>query len=138
MSSPHQRTILVKRVSEKVQKDYFKISNKNLQKAMYNLKTNSFKLFCYLCDNSNGYTFDLYSCDFQRIAHVIEDTYLKAFNDLVDKGYLVEHPSKKNTYIFLEESNKELPSPPKWDAIKSLNEDEFELEKKSISSKQEE
>ena len=99
---------------------------------MYNLKTNSFKLYCYLCDNANGYEFDLYSCDFERIANVSNDTYLKAFNDLKTKGYLVAHKSKKNTYLFLEESNKELPLPPKPDSIVSLSEEEFELEKKEV------
>jgi hypothetical protein len=100
---------------------------------MYNLKTNSFKLYCYLCDNANGYEFDLYSCDFERIANVSNDTYLKAFKDLIEKGYLVAHPSKKNTFLFLEESNKkDLPLPPKADSIVSLSEEEFELEKKVV------
>lgn len=62
-------------MSEKATKDFFKISNRNLYTALYNLKTNSFKLYCYLCDNANGYEFDLYSCDFERIANVSPDTY---------------------------------------------------------------
>lgn len=129
MSYPHQRTIKVKRSSDKALKDFFKISNKNLQIAMYNLKTNSFKLYCYLCDNSNGYEFDLYPCDFQRIAHVSDDTYRNAFKDLIEKGYLVPHKEKKETYMFLEESNNNLNPPPEADKIVSMNEDEFELDK---------
>ena len=105
---------------------------------MFNLKTNSFKLYCYLCDNSNDYTFDLYSCDFQRVANVSEDTYYKAFNTLVDKGYLIEHPEKKNTYLFLEESICKLQQPKRFDVIKPLNINEFELEKKRLSLNQEE
>lgn len=31
---------------------------------MYNLKGNTFKLYCYLADNKNGYEMDLYPCDF--------------------------------------------------------------------------
>ena len=96
---------------------------------MYNLKTNSFKLYCYLCDNSNGYEFDLYPCDFQRIANVSDDTYRKAFKDLLEKGYLVPHKEKKTTYMFLEESNKRLSPPPTADTIISMTEEEFELDK---------
>ena len=126
MSKPNQRTIYVKRKSDKTMKDYFKISNKNLQIAMYNLKTNSFKLYVYLCDNSDGYIFDLYSCDFERVAGVSYDTYLSSFKDLVEKGYLRPHKTEKNTFIFDEESPKKLEGPPKHDKIKSLCEEDFE------------
>ena len=119
----------MKRFSDKASKDFFKISNKNLQIAMYNLKTNSFKLYCYLCDNANGYEFDLYSCDFERIANVSPDTYQKAFNTLIEKGYLRPHKSSKTTFMFTEESIYDLPLPDEIDNIVSLNEEDFLTEK---------
>ncbi len=131
MSYANQRKILVKRVSERAMKDFFKISNKNLYTAMYNLKTNSFKLYCYLCDNANGYEFDLYACDFERIANVSPETYQSAFNDLVKKGYLIRHKTSKTTFMFTEVSINNLSFPDKADVIASLNEEEFEVEKEN-------
>ena len=131
MSSPHQRVIKVVRNSDKATKDYFKISHKNFYTAMYNLKTNSFKLYCYLCDNKDGYEFDLYPCDFQRLANVKDDTYRSAFNDLMEKGYLLPHKTKKTVFMFLEESNNDLSFPDKADKIESLNKEDFDFERKN-------
>lgn len=98
---------------------------------MFNIKTmGGIKLYLYLCDNANGYEFDLYSCDFERIANVSPDTYLDAFNLLVEKGYLIPHKTSKTTYMFLEESIYNLSFPDKADKIVTLDESEFEMEKK--------
>ena len=64
MSVPNQKKIYIERVSENVRKDFFKVSNSNLQIAMYNLKGNAFKLWVYFTDNMNGYSMDLYPVDF--------------------------------------------------------------------------
>ena len=112
MSVPNQRRIIVMRTTEAVRKDYFKISNANLRLAMYNLKGNAFKLYCYLCDNKNQWELDLYPCDFQRVANVSADTYRSAFKQLVDKGYL--------------ESKTAKPIPIEEDEIEVLDQEEFE------------
>jgi len=65
---------------------------------MYNLKGNAFKLYCYLCDNANGWEFDLYPCDFIRVANVSKDTYYSAFKELVKLGYLKESKIRKNVF----------------------------------------
>ena len=69
---------------------------------MYNLKGNAFKLYCYLCNNEMGYTMDLYPCDFCNVANVSNDTYRSAFNELVEKGYLVNDADHKTVYHFME------------------------------------
>lgn len=130
MSVANQRKILVKRSSESVRKDFFKISNKNLETAMYNLKGNAFKLYCYLCDNKDGYTMELYPIDFQRKANVSYDTYIKAFNLLKEKGYLLPSKTSKNTFMFVEASEIAEEIPEREDTvIISLDEEEFEIER---------
>lgn len=127
----NQRIIKVKRTTESVKKDYFKISNKNLQIAMLNLKSNSFKLFCYLADNANGYNVPFYPCDFEKVAGVSYDTYKRSFQELLDKGFLIPHKTEKDVFLFTEESeSKDIIDPSKrFDKIESINEDEFDFEK---------
>ncbi len=97
---------------------------------MFNLKGNAFKLYCYLCDNSNGYSFDLYPIDFQRKANVSYDTYIKSFNILREKGYLLPSNKSKNTFLFVEESEIAEQIPEKEDTIiVSIDEEEFEIER---------
>lgn len=129
MSVPNQRKILVKRYSENVRKEYFKISNTNFETAMYNLKGNAFKLFCYLCDNKDGYIMELYPIDFQRKANVSYDTYIKAFDQLREKGYLLPSKKNKNTFMFVEQSSIAEKPPQKEDIIVSLDEEQFEVVK---------
>lgn len=44
MSVPNQKKIIIERSSENVRKDFLKVSNENLNLAMYNLSPNTFKL----------------------------------------------------------------------------------------------
>lgn len=126
MAHSNQRTIVVKRTSLNVRKDYYKISTKNLHLAMYNLPGNAFKLYCYLCNNQHDYQFDLYPCDFERICHVSKDTYLSAFNKLVEKGYLKPSEKTKDLYFFKEEGEKAEQIPQWEDKIKVVDKEEFD------------
>lgn len=126
MSVPNQRKIIVMRTSESVRKDYFKISNDNLREAMYNLKGNTFKLYCYLCDNKNQWEMDLYPCDFEKVANVSGDTYRSAFNQLIEKGYLKPSKTRKNVYQFVEQSDKAEPIPTAADEIQVIDKKEYE------------
>ena len=129
MSVPNQNRIKVLRSSDSVKKDFFKISNRNLRIAMYNLKPNTFKLYCYLADNADGYIFDLYPCEFERFANVSYDTYKRSFQELKEKGFLIPHREKSNVFLFIEESqNETLHDPNSKDIIESIQEDEFDLE----------
>lgn len=123
MSVPNQKKIYIERSSDNARKDYLKVSNQNLNLAMYNLGPSAFMLWIYFTDNANGYALDLYPSDFLSKTRLSDSTFRRSFKELVDKGYLLQHPTKKNTYMFREISDKaEYP-----DIICSFDKDDFEL-----------
>lgn len=121
MSVPNQKKILIERTSLNAIKDYLKVSNENLDIAMYNLKGNAFKLWAYFADNKNGYAMDLYPVDFCTKARVSDSTYRRAFEELENKGYLVKSPKQANLYLFSEESTSDAIEKP--DEINSIDTD---------------
>ena len=121
MSVPNQRKIYIKRDSDKARLNFFKVSNKNLLSAMYNLKPSAFKLWVYFTDNTDGYSMDLYPVDFCKKANISESTYKRAFQELIDKGYLIQSEKSNNLFLFKELSDK-VESP---DVIQSVNEEDF-------------
>ncbi len=130
MSVPNQKKIMIERTSDRISKDYFKVSNENLETAMYNLKGNTFKLWIYFADNKNGYTMELYPVDFCLKAGVSDSTYRRAFDDLLEKGYLQQSTKNNNLYIFREHSNsKEIRKP---DTVNSIDTDNFEEMKRKF------
>ena len=132
MSVPNQKKILIERTSANAKKDYLKVSNENLQLAMYNLKANSFKLWVYFVDNADGYKFDLYPVDFCTKAGVSDGTYRRAFEELEEKGYLRESqkPDYKNVYLFSETGD--ITKIKKPDIVNSIDTDSFEDLKKKL------
>lgn len=74
---------------------------------MYNLKGNAFKLWIYFTDNMNGYCMDLYPVDFCAKAKVSDSTYRRAFDELEEKGYLMQSKKDSNIYLFREVSESE-------------------------------
>lgn len=128
MSVPNQRRIYIERSSDSVRKDFFKVSNQNLNGAMYNLKPSTFMLWVYFADNANGYALDLYPIDFCNKTGLSDSTFRRSFNELIEKGYLLQHPKQKNTYMFREISDKaEYPF-----IINSLDKEDFENIKKDF------
>ena len=115
----------MKRYSDEARKDYFKVSNENFREAMFNLRDNSFKLWAYLCDNKDGYQFDMYPCDFCRISGLSYDTYKRSFEKLKELGYLIPHKQDSNIFMFLEKSQSDKIN--KIDAVVSVNEKDFEI-----------
>ena len=123
MSVPNQKKILIERTSEKVMKDYLKVSNDSLEIAMYNLKGNAFKLWIYFADNKNGYAMDLYPVDFCTKAKVSDSTYRRAFEELEKKGYLIKSSKQDNLYLFREVSlSDEIEKP---DEVNSIDTESF-------------
>ena len=104
MSVPNQKKIIIERSSDLVKKDYLKVSNENLNLAMYDLKPSAFMLWIYFCDNQNGYHLDLYPVDFTNKTGLSRSTYDRAFEELENKGYLKKSKNKKNLYLFNEVS----------------------------------
>lgn len=128
MSVPNQRRIYIERSSDSVRKDFFKVSNQNLNGAMYNLKPSTFMLWVYFADNANGYALDLYPIDFCNKTGLSDSTFRRSFDELIEKGYLLKHPKQKNTYMFREISDKaEYPF-----IINSLDKEDFENIKKDF------
>lgn len=124
MSVPNQKRIIIERSSDNVRKDYLKVSNESLDLAMYNLKSNTFILWIYLTDNSNGYHLDLYPLDFLNKTGLSRSTYDRAFKELEEKGYLIKSDKQKNLYLFNEESKSNKIK--KIDEIWSLDKDSLE------------
>lgn len=124
MSVPNQKIILIKRESDKARKDFFKVSNENLNEAMYNLKPSTFMLWVYFADNANGYKMDLYPVDFCTKCRISDSTYRRGMKELQEKGYLVQSDQAKNIWLFKEVSTSDKIE--KREIVKSLDEDKFE------------
>ena len=107
MSVPNQKKIIIERSSENCRKDFLKVSNTNLNLAMYNLTSNAFILWIYFTDNANGYPLDLYPIDFLNKTKLSRSTYDRAFKELEEMGYLIKSSKEKNLYLFREESQSE-------------------------------
>lgn len=105
---------------------------------MYNLRANSFKLWCYLCDNQNKVLY-LYPCDFCNVANVSVDTYRNAFDELEKKGYLVKDPDAKTKYWFMERSEEAEPIPTLTDLIETVDKEKnAEALQKALEKRREE
>ena len=104
MSVPNQRKIIIERESLGCIKDFLKVSNENLQLAMYNLKPSTFMLWIYFVDNTNGYVFDMYVVDFMNKTGLSRSSYNRAFEELTEKGYLIKSHKQSNWYLFKEKS----------------------------------
>ena len=67
---------------------------------------------------------ELYPVDFCMLSGVSDSTYRRAFNELLDKGYLVQSDKNKNLYLFREVSEGENIKIP--DKINSIDKESFE------------
>lgn len=108
MSSPNQRIIYIHHTPPS-QTSYLRINHKSLYKAYEMLQTTqAIALYIYLCDNadtsaSKKFThLELSSADFCNKFHISHPTYLKAFDELVNKGYLQQIEGTKTKYNFYE------------------------------------
>jgi len=67
---------------------------------MLSLKGETFKLWCYLNKNQNGYTFALSKVDALNWGIGSKSSYDRAIAELIEKGYLVN--IQGNSYNFYE------------------------------------
>lgn len=79
---------------------YATINLEALQCAMIDLKGESFKLWCYLTKNQNGYEFALSKVDAIKWGIGSKSSYDRAVAELIEKKYLVETSS--NHFDFYE------------------------------------
>jgi hypothetical protein len=67
---------------------------------MLDLKGETFKLWCYIGKNQNGYTFALSKVDAMKWGIGSKSSYDRAVKELIEKRYLVE--DAPNHYTFYE------------------------------------
>lgn len=99
-TNPNQKTLRIEK-DECSKKSLYGIYNlKALQTAMLDLKGETFKLWCYLNKNQNGYTFALSKVDALNWGIGSKSSYDRAVAELIQKGYLVN--TSGNNYNFYE------------------------------------
>ena len=99
-SNPNQKTIRVEKQQSDRANLYAKYNLNALQLAMLSLKGETFKLWCYLNKNQNGYTFALSKVDALNWGIGSKSSYDRAIAELIEKGYLVN--IQGNSYNFYE------------------------------------
>lgn len=106
--NPNQRNITIHKKPANGLDLYTVIDLKAMNGAMQNLtKPVSFKLYMYLASNKNNYNFNLSSSDFFQQAGCSKSAYTSAFNELVEKKYLILKPNTKTVYHFYDEAREE-------------------------------
>lgn len=99
-SNPNQKTVSVKKEQCDKAHIYATYNLEALQSAMLDLKGETFKLWCYLDKNQNGYTFALSKVDALKWGIGSKSSYDRAIAELIQKGYLVN--TQGNCYNFYE------------------------------------
>lgn len=101
--SPEQRSLTIKgKEACDLDNKYCKINNDAMSAAMRDLKPNTFKLWLYFAKNQNKYTFWLSAVDVHNFTGMSRSTYHRAFDELVDKFYLIRDPEDTRHYDFYE------------------------------------
>ena len=99
-TNPNQKTLCINKEQCSKQNLFAMYNLKALQSAMIDLKGESFKLWCYLNKNQNGYSLALSKVDALNWGIGSKSSYDRAISELIDKGYLVKN--KGNNYYFYE------------------------------------
>lgn len=102
----NQRVIVVNKEDCDKKNLYATINLEAMDKAAIDLSGNAFKLWIYFAKNQNNYKFALSSKELSQHFGLKIDAYNKAWNTLVEKGYLIN--SSGNYFIFTEIPHPEL------------------------------
>ena len=106
---PNQKTITTKSAKHDKENLYAVTSIEAMSEAMVNLDGSAFKLWSYMAKNQNNYTFALSRVDACRFCGMSKPTYLKAIQNLIETGYLVEtSPNHYDFYEKLPEQKEEI------------------------------
>lgn len=84
----NQRLVKIDKAASNKTNPYAIFNLSALQRAM-SLKPNTFKLWCYLNANQHGYEMPFAREKYLEWAGVTKNTYLAAWKDLIDKGYII-------------------------------------------------
>lgn len=108
--SPNQRMIHIHLLCERGHNSINYTAHINARK---NLSKNAFQLYDYLEFTPNDTVWALSSSNLYKESCLTEQTYAKAFNELLEKGYLVKQPITittapviENAYHFYEEPSE--------------------------------
>lgn len=105
---PNQRIIEVNKAPADKQHLYTSNNLSAIDEASFNLQSiGGYKLYIYLAKNQNKYTFALSRRAFMEWSGLKDKAYKTGFNELVDKGYLIQDNKQKNKYKFYDKSQKE-------------------------------
>lgn len=100
---PNQRVITILKTETTRDKHFAAVDMEALFGAMYDLKSLcGFKLYMYLAKNKGNYSLALSSQDFMNCANCSKTAYNTAFNELVEKGYLVPKADSKTRFLFVD------------------------------------
>ena len=96
-TNPNQKTVRVEK--ERCDKNnlYAMYNLQALSSAMLDLKGETFKLWCYLNKNQNGYTFALSKVDALKWGIGSKSSYDRAVAELVQNCLLYTSPSPRDT-----------------------------------------
>ena len=99
---PNQRVIIMDRDKNRTYGNFTQVSKDAIQSACRYLdKTGALKLWLYLVQNTqSGFGLALSSKDFMQFSKCAKTTYQRAFDDLVQYGFLVPKENTTNTYYF--------------------------------------
>lgn len=100
MSVPNQRIVRIAKRKE-FSSNFSRIHNEALQLAMQQLKGEHLKLWLYLIKNKDNYELELSQKALEEWG-LKKDSYYRAFDRLVDLGYLTLAEQDSNIYIFTE------------------------------------
>ena len=99
-TNPNQKTVKVQKEKSNKENKYAIYNLDALNIAMIDLKGESFKLWCYLNKNQQGYEFALSKVDAIKWGIGSKSSYDRAVKELIEKRYLVE--TSTNHYDFYE------------------------------------
>ena len=107
ISVPNQRHIITHKARSK-RGEYTQINLPANRAAMDVLTYKTYKLYMYLCYNADAYPFHLYKALLKSA--LPKNSYYRAFDELVEKGYLVRR-GESNSYDFYEDPANKDPVP---------------------------
>ena len=96
---PNQRIVHI--IKDKCKKDFLQINNDDWHTAGRCIEQyGTFKLYLYFASNKSDFTLALSPVAIEESIGISESTYRRAFQELLELGYLSRVEGKKNSYLF--------------------------------------
>lgn len=99
---PNQRITRIHHVAHDKKHLYYTASMEATNKAMAELSGNAFKLYIYLNKNQDGFSVALSHKAIKEQCNMAKQTYLNAFDELIEHGYVKLLEGTKAIYDFYE------------------------------------